>query len=100
MPNGILAGQNPMGQVPALSFVDEGGNSHILTQSMAIIELLDEKYPAVPLLPKDSLQRYKSREIAHIIGTGIQPVQNLSVLKKVVAWTNEEMVDNNLTLIL
>ena len=58
---------------------------------MAIIELLDEKYPDVPVLPNDPLERYKSREIAHIIGTGIQPVQNLSVLKKVVAWTNEEI---------
>ena len=67
---------------------------------MAIIELLDEKYPAVPLLPKDSMSRYKSREIAHIIGTGIQPVQNLSVLKKVVAWTNEEMIHNFMTYIL
>ena len=58
---------------------------------MAIIELLDEKYPDVPVLPKDPLEKYKSREIAHIIGTGIQPVQNLSVLKKIVAWTNEEI---------
>ena len=64
---------------------------------MAIIELLDETYPAVPLLPKDSMARYRSREIAHIIGTGIQPVQNLSVLKKVVAWTNEEMIHNFMT---
>ena len=66
---------------------------------MAIIELLDEKYPAVPLLPKDSMSRYKSREIAHIIGTGIQPVQNLSVLKKVVAWTNEEMIYNFISIL-
>ena len=64
---------------------------------MAIIELLDEKYPDVPLLPNDSMTRYRSREIAHIIGTGIQPVQNLSVLKKVVAWTNEEMIRNFMT---
>ena len=69
-------------------------------QSMAIIELLDEKFPAVPLLPKDPMARFRSREIAHIIGTGIQPVQNLSVLKKVVAWTNEEMIHNKMTLVL
>ena len=64
---------------------------------MAIIELLDEKFPAVSLLPKDPMARFTSREIAHIIGTGIQPVQNLSVLKKVVAWTNEEMIRNFMT---
>lgn len=87
--SGYTDERNPMGQVPALCFDDNEGNSHVLTQSMAIIELLDEKYPDVPLLPRDSMARYRSREIAHIIGTGIQPVQNLSVLKKVVALTNE-----------
>ena len=56
---------------------------------MAIIELLDDMYPTVKILPSNPLQRYRSREIAQIIGTGIQPVQNLSVLKKVVAWTDE-----------
>jgi len=66
---------NPMGQVPALTL---GGTT--LTQSVAIFEYLEEKYPTPALLPKDLLQRAKVRELAEVICSGIQPVQNLGVL--------------------
>lgn len=69
---------NPMAQVPALVL---NGNT-CLSQSIAIIEYLEEAYPEKPLMPKDTLMRFQVREICEIIGSGIQPMQNLSVLKQ------------------
>ncbi|KAK7074268.1 Glutathione S-transferase zeta-1 [Halocaridina rubra] len=69
---------NPMGQIPSLVI----GNQ-TLSQSMSIMEYLEEVYPDKPMLPKDPLSRAKVREICEIIASGIQPLQNLSVLKKI-----------------
>ncbi|XP_042876336.1 probable maleylacetoacetate isomerase 2 isoform X2 [Penaeus japonicus] len=69
---------NPIGQVPALIV---SGNT--LTQSISILEYLEEAFPKKPLLPKDLFKRAKVREICEIIGSGIQPLQNLSVLQKI-----------------
>ncbi|XP_045584398.1 probable maleylacetoacetate isomerase 2 isoform X2 [Procambarus clarkii] len=69
---------NPMGQVPALVI-----GSRTLTQSMSILEYLEEAYPQKPLLPKDLFLRAKVREVCEVIASGIQPLQNLSVLQKV-----------------
>ena len=55
-----------------------------LTQSMAIIEYLDEKYPASALLPADALGRAKVRALAQSISCDIHPVNNLRVLKYLV----------------
>jgi len=68
---------SPMGQVPALVV---GGRC--LTQSVSIFEYLEEAYPALPLLPKDIFEKAKVRELAEVICSGIQPVQNLSVLQR------------------
>ena len=54
-----------------------------LTESLAIIEYLDEAYPENPFLPKDLFQRAKAREIANIVADDIQPLQNLRVLLKI-----------------
>ncbi|KAG7170260.1 probable maleylacetoacetate isomerase 2 isoform X2 [Homarus americanus] len=69
---------NPMGQIPALII-----NNQTLTQSMSILEYLEEAYPQKPLLPKDLFTRAKVREVCEVISSGIQPLQNLSVLQKV-----------------
>lgn len=78
---------NPMEQVPC--FVNDEIS---LTQSMAIMEYLDEKYDGHALLPKDLVKRAKVRELCEIINSGIQPIQNLSVLQKIgdtkVEWAN------------
>nr|XP_037289327.1 maleylacetoacetate isomerase-like isoform X1 [Rhipicephalus microplus] len=66
---------NPMEQVPALVH-----NGETFTQSLAIIEYLEEKFPEPRLLPRDPAQRAKVRAIAEIIASGIQPQQNLNVL--------------------
>lgn len=67
---------NPQGLVPAL--VDDG---HILTQSLAIIEYLEETHPQPPLLPKDALGRARVRALSQAIACDIHPVNNLRILK-------------------
>ncbi len=67
---------NPAAQVPTLVV-----NGVALRESLAIIEWLDEKYPAVPLLPQDPLDRAKVRELAYSTAINIQPIQNLKVLQ-------------------
>ena len=66
---------NPQGLVPALQIGTE-----IITQSLAIVEYLDEVYPAIPLLPNNPLQRAKIRSFAQIIACDIHPLNNLRVL--------------------
>ncbi|MGH8403351.1 MAG: maleylacetoacetate isomerase [Gammaproteobacteria bacterium] len=67
---------NPQGLVPAL--VDNG---HVLTQSLAIIEYLDETHPQPPLLPKDALGRARVRALAQVVACDIHPVNNQRILK-------------------
>ncbi|AVR87192.1 maleylacetoacetate isomerase [Thauera aromatica] len=67
---------NPAGLVPALE--DAG---RVLTQSLAIIEYLDEIHPQAPLLPAQALDRARVREIAQMIGCDIHPINNLRVLQ-------------------
>ncbi|WP_119460834.1 maleylacetoacetate isomerase [Rhodospirillaceae bacterium SYSU D60014] len=67
---------NPQGLVPAL--VDGG---HVLSQSLAIIEYLDEVYPAPPLLPEDPFDRAYVRSLSQIVGCEIHPLNNVRVLK-------------------
>ena len=83
---------NPQGLVPTL----ENDTGAILTQSLAMIEWLDETHPSPPLLPKDPLRRAKVRAFAQALACDTHPVQNLKVLarlrelglseEKVTAW--------------
>ncbi|MCC0004227.1 MAG: maleylacetoacetate isomerase [Methylobacteriaceae bacterium] len=77
---------NPQGLVPTLE-LDDGTR---LTQSLAIIEWLDETHPAPPLLPTDPLQRARVRAFAFAIACDIHPVQNLRVIAAVRAIGGEE----------
>jgi maleylpyruvate isomerase len=52
-----------------------------LSQSMAIIEYLDETYPSAPLLPADALGRARVRALAQSVACEIHPLNNLRVLK-------------------
>jgi maleylpyruvate isomerase len=69
---------NPQGLVPTLQ--DDHGTT--LTQSLAIIEWLDETRPEPPLLPKHPLQRAKVRAFAMALACDTHPVQNLKVLAR------------------
>lgn len=85
--------KNPLGQVPTLEVTDDGGTVRMLTQSLAILEFLEETYPQPPLLPADPYQRASARAIAESINAGIQPFHNLTTTDEVksiggddVAW--------------
>jgi maleylpyruvate isomerase len=90
---------NPQGLVPTLQ--DDAGA--IITQSLAIIEWLDEIHPEPPLLPKNPLRRAKVRAFALALACDTHPVQNLKVLARLrelglpeeqvtawAAWANRE----------
>src|SRR6202047_3746830 len=69
---------NPQGLVPTLQ--DDAGA--IITQSLAIIEWLQEPHPDPPLLPNDPLRRAKIRAFALALACDTHPVQNLKVLAR------------------
>jgi maleylacetoacetate isomerase len=68
---------NPQMRVPALR-LDSG---EVLTQSLAIIEYLDEVDPQPPLLPRDPVARAKVRALALAIACDIHPLNNLAPLR-------------------
>jgi maleylpyruvate isomerase len=90
---------NPQGLVPTL----ENDAGAVITQSLAIIEWLEETHPTPPLLPKDPLRRAKVRAFAMALACDTHPVQNLKVLARLrqlglpeeqvtgwAAWANRE----------
>ena len=68
---------NPQMRVPAL----ELSSGEVLTQSLAIIEYLDDIHPEPPLLPADALERAKVRAIAQMVACDIHPLNNLVALQ-------------------
>ncbi|SEI23292.1 maleylacetoacetate isomerase [Tardiphaga sp. OK245] len=90
---------NPQGLVPTF----RNATGDLLTQSIAIIEWLDETYPDPSLLPQDPLQRARVRSFAMVLACDTHPVQNLKVLARLrqlgltetvvtewAAWANQE----------
>jgi len=67
---------NPMREVPVLL-----AGTEPLAQSMAILEYLEETVPSPALLPPTPLARARVRQMAEIINSGIQPIQNLRVMQ-------------------
>lgn len=70
---------NPQSLVPA--YIDDKSNSNCITQSIAIIEFIEELYPEPNLLPKNSIERSWVRAFAQSIACDIAPINNLRVLK-------------------
>jgi maleylpyruvate isomerase len=90
---------NPQGLVPTL----QGDGGATLTQSLAIIEWLDETHPTPALLPKEPLRRAQVRAFAQAIACDTHPIQNLKILSRLrelglaeekitdwAAWANRE----------
>jgi maleylpyruvate isomerase len=75
---------NPQALVPTLE-----DNGQILIQSLAIMEYLEDKYPAVPLLPKDPTHRALVRSMALVVACEVHPIQNLRVLNYVKSKYNQ-----------
>lgn len=67
--------RNPQGLVPCLVH-----GQNVLTQSLAIIEYLDECFPDPPLLPGNPADRARARAIAQAIACDVHPLNNLRVL--------------------
>ena len=68
---------NPLGQVPTLEM-----DGLLLTQSVAIMEYIHDTHPEAHILPEDPAMKAKVRMITEMICSGIQPIQNLSVMQK------------------
>lgn len=68
---------NPQERVPALAL----STGEVLTQSLAIIEYLDDIQPEPALLPADALERAKVRALAQIVACDIHPLNNLISLQ-------------------
>ena len=88
---------NPSHLVPTL--ITENGALK-LTQSLAILEYLEERYPEKPLLPKDLQKRATVRNLVGILALDVQPVANLRILIHVEkfganrgAWAKEFLQD-------
>ena len=73
---------NPLRTVPMLEFT-EGGQVRRLSQSLAILEYLEERHPSPALLPADPYARARCRMLAEVVNSGIQPLHNLSVLQRI-----------------
>jgi maleylacetoacetate isomerase len=81
---------NPQMRVPALAL----SNGAVLTQSLAIIEYIDEIEPEPPFLPADTLARAKVRAVAQTIACDIHPLNNsgtLQYLKNTLKHTRPEI---------
>ena len=72
--------RNPMGQVPVLK-LDDG---QCLTQSLAIIEYLEETHPEPPFLPADPVERARVRALALVPNCEMHPVNNRRIREYIV----------------
>lgn len=71
-------GKSPLGVVPCL--VVDGKP---LTESVAILEWLEETHPTPALYPRDLWARARTRQLVELVNSGIQPLQNLSVNQRI-----------------
>ena len=72
---------NPMRQVPLLEW-EEDGEIKRLSQSLAILGFLEERFPGPSLLPGSAYDRGRIRQLAEVVNSGIQPLQNLAVIQR------------------
>lgn len=88
----LYRARNPMAQVPTLEITEDDGTVRVLRQSLVILEYLEERFRDHPILPQDLFLRARARELAEIINSGIQPLQNLTTTKAVKAFGGDEVV--------
>lgn len=84
--------RNPMSQVPTLEITEDDGRVSAISQSLPILEYLDERFREPAILPKEPYLRARTRMLAEIVNSGIQPLQNLTTTKAVKALGGDEAV--------
>lgn len=77
---------NPSGGVPTLVNGDL-----VISESMAILEWLEERFPKKPLLPNNPEKRASIRELCYLITSQIQPLQNLKVLDALSSFQTDRL---------
>jgi maleylacetoacetate isomerase len=80
-----------MGQVPVLEVESDEGPVFI-TQSLAISEYLEERFPNPPLLGQSPLERARVREVTSLVTSGIQPLHNMRTLQAVAELGGKDSV--------
>ena len=88
----VYRARNPLAQVPTLEITEDDGVKRTLAQSLPILEYLEERWPEVPLLPEDLYLRARTRMLAEIVNSGIQPLQNVSTTSKVTEFGGDATV--------
>jgi maleylpyruvate isomerase len=83
--------RNPIAQVPTLEIIEDDGTERRITQSLAILEYLDDRWLEPAILPRDPYLRARARSLAEIINAGIQPMQNLTTFKRVRALGGDDL---------
>ncbi len=73
--------KNPAHQIPVLELEIDGLTCHI-GQSMAILDFLEQTHPEPALLPGNPFLRSRAFQLAELVNSGIQPIQNLSVIQE------------------
>ncbi|MFP2906323.1 maleylacetoacetate isomerase [Pyxidicoccus sp. 3LFB2] len=81
---------NPMRTLPTLEWTEEDGTARRLSQSLAILEYLEARHPSPSLFPKDLFLQAKARMLAEMVNSGMQPLQNLSVLQRIKSELNAD----------
>lgn len=84
------AARNPLKQVPVLE-AHTGSGPIQLTQSIAILAWLDAVLPDPPLIPADPVLRARAFQLAEVVNSGIQPLQNLSLLQALEAMGQDKL---------
>lgn len=69
--------KNPIGHVPGLEI-----DGRVLGESAAILEYLEDRHPEPALYPSDPWRRARVRQVCEIVNAGIQPLQNLSAIRR------------------
>jgi len=84
--------KNPMAQVPTLEVTEDDGSVLAINQSLPILEYLDERWPEPAIMPKNLYLRARTRLLAEIVNSGIQPLQNLTTTAQVTAFGGDAAV--------
>ncbi len=83
--------RNPIAQVPTLEIIEDDGTERRITQSLAILEYLDDRWLEPAILPRDPYLRARARSLAEIVNAGIQPMHNLTTFKRVRALGGDDL---------